>query len=105
MYSNSAVVHLDGENILHHTSSHIILADADDKAVLPCRPSNDGTEVKLFIGRSLLKQREVSTKITSLEQKICYEVPQVSVSSFGSQEFFNFSTLLSCTQCSICSEN
>lgn len=48
------------ESLLLHTASNIILANEDDKAVVPCRSRDADTEIQLFIGRSYFKRRKVS---------------------------------------------
>jgi hypothetical protein len=53
------VVYLDGENLLLHPSSRIIVADSGNKAVVPCKPSDADIEVTLYIGSSYFKRREV----------------------------------------------
>ena len=50
---------LDGEGMLFHPSSFHVLADAGDVAVLPCRPTDADIDVKLYIGTSYYKRREV----------------------------------------------
>ena len=50
---------LDGDGLLLHPSSFYILADAGDEAVLPCRPTDADIDVKLYIGTSYYKRREV----------------------------------------------
>jgi len=52
-------VYLDGKDLLFHPSSFYILADAGDEAVLPCQPTDADTDVKLYIGASYYKRREV----------------------------------------------
>ncbi|XP_033610234.1 obscurin isoform X1 [Cryptotermes secundus] len=47
------------ESLLLRTASNIILANEDDKAVVPCRSHDADTEVQLFIGRSYLKRRKI----------------------------------------------
>jgi len=52
-------LYLDGEDLLLHPSSFYILADAGDKAVLPCQPTDVDIDVKLYIGTSYYTRREV----------------------------------------------
>jgi len=52
-------IYLDGEDQLLHPSSFYVLADAGDKAVLPCQPTDVDIDVKLYIGASYYKRREV----------------------------------------------
>jgi len=48
-----------GEDLLLHPSSFYILADAGDKAVLPCQPTDADIDVKLYIGTSYFTRREI----------------------------------------------
>jgi hypothetical protein len=50
-----------GEGMLFHPSSFHVLADAGDVAVLPCRPTDADIDVKLYIGTSYYKRREIKT--------------------------------------------
>jgi hypothetical protein len=50
---------LDGEGLLLHPSSFYVLADAGNEAVLPCRLTDAVIDVKLYIGASYYKRREV----------------------------------------------
>jgi hypothetical protein len=59
--------YLEGESLeqslLLNTASKIILANEDDKAVVPCRARDADTEIVLFIGRTYFKRRKVSTRM------------------------------------------